>query len=141
MDCTNCGACCLGQSIGVEAGLGDRIPPQFLDEHDCLKLVEGQCVFFDSSTRLCTNYEQRPYVCRRFIPGSARCLFIRLWADVVLDWFGDTKVVPSEAVLLAPFEVTVDGATLRVGHIPGAPERTVTAINHYNEKIEDAPCW
>lgn len=141
MDCTNCGACCLGQSIGVEEGLGDRIPAHFLDDKGCLKLTEGRCIFFDSATRLCTNYEQRPYVCRRFVPGSARCLFIRLWAEVVLDWFGDDRAVHDETTLLAPFEVAMDPATLKVQHIPGAGERTAAAINRYNDVIESAPCW
>ncbi len=143
MDCKDCGACCLGQSISVEKGLGDTIPDQYLDKQGCLKLVQGHCTFFNMETRLCDHYEQRPYVCRRFVPGSARCLFIRLWAEVTFDWFNPAnRTTPSEDSLLALFDVVINNEDLTVQTIPGVPgEIAADPIKRYNEAILSAPCW
>src|SRR3989339_123382 len=98
MDCKDCGACCLGQNISVSDAVGDRISKEFVDQHGCLKQIEGRCMFFDMDTRLCKAYSNRPRVCVRFLPGSERCLYVRLWAEVRLDWFNpERKSVPSEA--------------------------------------------
>ena len=89
MDCTECGACCLHQEIPLREE--DIIDDEFVCEMDdgvrYLGKVNGHCVFFNPETRMCTNYEERPTVCRVFPKGSPECLSIMAWADSI-GWFG-----------------------------------------------------
>jgi hypothetical protein len=137
MDCKNCGACCLGQDIPVLNNAHDEIAPEFVDAHGCLKQVDGRCVFFDTKTRLCTNYPGRPHVCINFLPGSARCLYTRLWAEVQLDWFNPDRSSPaSEETIQAPFIPEMDTETMTVISIPGKSGQLVqSAIDRYNEAV------
>lgn len=140
MDCKDCGACCLGQNIPVSAALGDRVSSEFVDTHGCLKKVEGACVFFDHSTRLCGQYPNRPRTCVRFLPGSARCLYVRMWAEVRLDWFNRKRSnMPTEAEMVAPFEPEMNSEDMTVYSIPGMErEAFAPAVGKYNEAVRHA---
>lgn len=140
MDCKDCGACCLGQNIPVSAAAGDRVSHEFVDEQGCLKQVEGRCVFFDTDTRLCSTYLNRPRVCARFLPGSARCLYVRLWAEVQLDWFNpERKPVPSESQIRTAFEPVMNDQDMTVISILGMPvDLTEPAISRYNDTVRQA---
>lgn len=139
MDCTNCGACCLVPDIPVVEGL-DTVAPEFVDGQ-CLKHVDGHCVFFNAGTRRCDNYVARPYICKRFPVGSARCLYIRLWAEVALDWFAPGVPYPSEERLYAPFEPVMNDSDMTITSIPGyVGERVEAAIARYNDAVICAHC-
>lgn len=48
--CTKCGKCCMSVSLSEKT--------KFLDKGD------GVCKYFDSSSLLCTIYDDRPDICR-----------------------------------------------------------------------------
>ncbi len=85
-DCSGCGACCMGTPVppfepGEEARW-NLTPAQLRPIRD--RIAGGQqfdrlpCVWFDSQTRRCRHYEQRPDACRRFEPGSTLCRLSRI---------------------------------------------------------------
>ncbi|REK29964.1 MAG: YkgJ family cysteine cluster protein [Planctomycetota bacterium] len=79
--CTGCGDCCTGapgyvwvNKAEIEA-LAERLEmpvDQFREQHarkigirySLVEYANGDCVFFDSRTRRCTVYEDRPRQCR-----------------------------------------------------------------------------
>lgn len=73
--CITCGICCLGTEMELLAedieriiSLGYRLE-EFAVERDGmyrLKNVDGHCVFYDPSTRLCKIYQNRPVGCRLY---------------------------------------------------------------------------
>lgn len=85
MDCTDCGACCIGTR--VELRLHDLIlvhPDHYesVDGHTYLKRIDGHCILFDMEARRCKDYEHRPSVCRNFELGSGTCRFFRARAGI-----------------------------------------------------------
>jgi len=91
-DCARCtDRCCIHKEVGsgillslidvanlVDSGLGDLIVGTFtfkkkngrvvheIDEMPRLAKRQGNCVFYDEAQGLCTGYEHRPTICRRF---------------------------------------------------------------------------
>jgi Fe-S-cluster containining protein len=78
--CNGCIACCVGhQSVALNSVWGDD-PTRYRQEDLALEDVygtgqlavvlnrtpEGDCVFLDREKRACTNYNNRPAVCRSF---------------------------------------------------------------------------
>jgi len=77
MNCTGCGACCMGLLVRLNALERGTIAKEFQDGRGFLKIVDGRCVFLDPETRRCREYENRPDVCRRFAAGGDACRFQR----------------------------------------------------------------
>ncbi len=77
--CAGCGRCC---HLVVELRAGDRVPEEFVVEHDGVRCLEqrgnGACVALDPATQLCTIYETRPQTCRDFNRGEILCRRILL---------------------------------------------------------------
>lgn len=76
--CAGCGRCC---HLLVELTPEDHdVPESLVVEHGGLRCLEqqgdGACIALDPDTRLCTIYDRRPQVCRRFERGAALCLTI-----------------------------------------------------------------
>jgi Fe-S-cluster containining protein len=55
----------------------DLVPEQFVVEHHGARFMDqqgdGACVALDHVSRLCTIYEDRPWVCRQFDRGGTLC--------------------------------------------------------------------
>jgi hypothetical protein len=79
--CTQCGNCCTGApgyvwvtdqevaALAARLGLGvGEFEAQYVrlvnGQKSLIELPNGDCIFFDSQTRLCTVYEDRPQQCR-----------------------------------------------------------------------------
>ncbi len=79
--CTQCGNCCTGApgyvwvTDGEIAALAARLGMSVAEfeagyvrrvngEKSLVELANGDCIFFDNRTRLCTVYEDRPRQCR-----------------------------------------------------------------------------
>jgi len=62
----------------VELRPGDRVPEEFVVEHDGARCLDqhgdGACVALDPATRLCTIYATRPRTCRELNRGDNICL-------------------------------------------------------------------
>lgn len=100
-DCTACGACCYGRRDYVQvfaddaARLGEARLAELValpvGEHPAsvgrpaepqrfMKMTQGHCTALRSPTDdqfLCAVYEDRPFLCRAFEPGSGSCLDAR----------------------------------------------------------------
>jgi uncharacterized protein len=61
----------------VELRPGDRVPGEFVVEHDGVRCMDqlgnGACVALDAVTQLCTIYADRPQTCRDFGRGESLC--------------------------------------------------------------------
>ena len=86
MDCTDCGACCLGFEIPLLPTERGWTPRELIDVQGNLKVVEGphgrHCILFDPVSRRCTDYANRPSVCRDFEPGCRTCHTMRAWVGI-----------------------------------------------------------
>lgn len=73
--CAGCGTCCH-QTVELAAGI-DNVPEAFVVEHDGVRCLEqrgnGACIALDPLTLLCTIYDRRPEICRRFERGGTLC--------------------------------------------------------------------
>lgn len=145
MDCGNCGACCLDESIPVMPRKGDVIAAEYIDEEGCLRKVDGHCIFFDTKTRSCGNYEHRPWLCRSLDIGCGRCHLARLWAELVLDW--SKPEASSSPVPLGSYErfyktVSHVEGSMRIASIAGAEdEKTAAAVSSYNRAVAGSSSW
>ncbi|KND47003.1 MAG: hypothetical protein AB199_01045 [Parcubacteria bacterium C7867-004] len=72
MDCANCGVCCTGWRVRLNALEQMTTAEQFKDGQ-FLKMVGNRCIFLDPQTMRCTNYDQRPDTCKRFTLGGDAC--------------------------------------------------------------------
>lgn len=112
-DCANCqDRCCVHKEVGsgillslidvanlVDSGFGDLIVGRFtfkkkngkitdeIDEMPRLAKRQGNCIFYDEDQGLCTGYEHRPTICRRFpyevhYKKKSRAPFARYIPDV-----------------------------------------------------------
>ena len=74
-ECAGCGYCC---HLVVELREDDRVPEEFVVEHDGARCMDqhgdGACVALDPVTRLCTIYADRPQTCRDFTRGEPLCI-------------------------------------------------------------------
>ena len=99
--CAGCGQCCTTQEsppmyVGYLPGgacAGDNDPdgtrfralPKKLQRElltYILRAVAGKrpfhptypaCLWYDGATKRCRHYDERPYICREFMPGSEGC--------------------------------------------------------------------
>lgn len=74
--CANCQACCCRLQVIIISETG--VPEQYIEESDwggdvMHRLDDGWCVALDRETKMCTIYENRPWVCREFEMGSYEC--------------------------------------------------------------------
>ncbi len=90
LDCTTCGACCVGLGVNLSAADEARL---FADEVLALTRIDsegvtrsmkqlegGACIALhrDAAGRfLCRIYDRRPDACREFERGSRRCHGLR----------------------------------------------------------------
>ena len=55
----------------------DFVPEKFVAEYNGARFMDqtsdGACVALDPVSRLCTIYEDRPWVCRKFERGGSLC--------------------------------------------------------------------
>lgn len=80
MDCTDCGACCIGTTVEITYKDLIYVHPDAYEKQGgrlFLKRVDNHCINFDPETRRCKDYDGRPTVCREFAPGSGTCRFLR----------------------------------------------------------------
>lgn len=77
MDCTDCGACCIGTRVSLNLLERNTTPKELQDGNGNLKRIDGHCINLDMGTRRCKDYENRPAVCRDFERGSGTCVFFR----------------------------------------------------------------
>ena len=73
--CVGCARCC---HLLVELKLDvDVVPEEFVAEYNGARFMDqtsdGACVALDPVSRLCTIYEDRPWVCRKFDRGGSLC--------------------------------------------------------------------
>lgn len=140
MNCSNCGACCLDETVPVRPAKGDVIAPEFIDSEGCLKKIDGHCVFLDPQTRKCTNYDNRPTLCRSLDAGCGRCHLSRLWAELDLDWFGKKPRLPADGSFERFYaSVQHEGTTMRIVAIGGRTEQSV--IDRFNVLVASAKEW
>ena len=85
MDCTDCGACCIGTRVELRLHDPLLVHPDHYESvagHTYLKRIDGHCILFDMETRRCKDYANRPSVCRNFELGSGTCRFFRARAGI-----------------------------------------------------------
>ena len=76
--CATCRACCCKLEVMLLGG--DDEVPEALTRQDpwggwiMHRLEDGWCAALDRRTRLCTIYEQRPFICRDYQAGDYDCL-------------------------------------------------------------------
>lgn len=142
MNCTNCGACCLDETVPIRPWKGDNIPPQFVDDEGCLKKVDGHCVFFDTVTRQCGNYEHRPSLCRSLAVGCGRCHISRLWAEVELNWFSKAARMPKDGSFEKFYaRVQHEPNSLAIVNIKDMTQDTQTAVTEFNAQVLHVTEW
>jgi Fe-S-cluster containining protein len=77
LNCEGCGACCWEIGTPPFTGIGDDVPPPWLEwdvnEHDERRDQRLPCIWYDARTRLCRHYEYRPEICRDFDVGCFDC--------------------------------------------------------------------
>lgn len=72
ISCDNCGVCC--EWMGYPPFSEEEIIPDIPIEH---KKHGTHCSWFNTSTRKCNHYEDRPKICRDFEVGCYDCIFLR----------------------------------------------------------------
>lgn len=79
-----CGACCRTMSSPPLVGKNDdrrltkamkKEIAEYLDGENYDP--EGPCLWYDRTNNRCKNYDQRPDVCRDFVPGEVPCFYNR----------------------------------------------------------------
>lgn len=86
--CTDCGACCVDQTITLNVLERNTLPAERVDEKGHMRMVDGHCIMLDPVTRTCTDYENRPTICRDFKEGCGRCVIMRTFSDLHLGGMG-----------------------------------------------------
>ncbi|MFP5261811.1 MAG: YkgJ family cysteine cluster protein [Blastocatellia bacterium] len=96
-DCQTCGACCAAEHLGtVEVSHYDRTPREYTASLPgpwsneitgqlqrglrLMRRVGGRCAALPDDVGRhvsCAVYDRRPAICRRFTPGSDKCLGAR----------------------------------------------------------------
>lgn len=123
VDCTDCGACCVDQAITLNALERSTTPPERMNGKGNMRMVDGHCIMFDPVTRRCTDYENRPTVCRDFKSGCGRCIVMRAFSDVKLGGAGAHP-------LRMPVRAGSYGEFARSLHIEKDVSGNMTAILH-----------
>lgn len=81
--CDGCGVCCL--ELGTPPFLGfevyqlpEDLRAEVLEKGFCSETEGGQpCYWWDEKTKTCSEYENRPQLCRDFKAGGDSCLDFR----------------------------------------------------------------
>ena len=76
LSCGKCKAACCHLEVMLITDTG--VPEQYINRDQwggetMRQLDDGWCICVDRETRLCTIYENRPWVCRIFEMGSYEC--------------------------------------------------------------------
>lgn len=76
LTCAKCNAACCQLEVMLITDTG--VPEQYIERdrwggETMKKLDDGWCICVDRDTKLCTIYENRPWVCRIFEMGSYEC--------------------------------------------------------------------
>lgn len=83
LDCTKCGACCMGQLIMLSSRdhppfmMIEIMEPQGLN---VMRQQHGRCIALHGRLAIdttCSIYEDRPEICRVMEPGCWACVDIR----------------------------------------------------------------
>lgn len=142
MDCTNCGACCVGQIIPLTALERGTTPLELMDGNGNLKSVDGHCILFDPKTRSCTDYEHRPQICRDFKSGCDRCVVMRAFGSARLGMGPEPIPTPVADSAFADFAVRLhleeDGGRIRRISHPEPDAVTQAALLVANEELQNA---
>ncbi|ACA88313.1 YkgJ family cysteine cluster protein [Shewanella woodyi] len=74
--CATCQACCCRLQVLIISDTG--VPDEHIEEAEwggevMRRLDDGWCSALDRETKMCTIYEQRPWICREFEMGSYEC--------------------------------------------------------------------
>ncbi|MBW8182514.1 YkgJ family cysteine cluster protein [Shewanella nanhaiensis] len=74
--CGTCQACCCRLQVLIISDTG--VPDEHIEEAEwggevMRRLDDGWCSALDRETKMCTIYEQRPWICREFEMGSYEC--------------------------------------------------------------------
>ncbi|MFT5236320.1 MAG: Fe-S-cluster containining protein, partial [Shewanella sp.] len=74
--CSSCQACCCRLQVIIISETG--VPEEYIEASDwggdvMRRLDDGWCTALDRETKMCTIYENRPWVCREFEMGSYEC--------------------------------------------------------------------
>ncbi len=75
--CDTCQACCcrLEVMIITDTGVPERhIKTDKWGAETMKRLEDGWCSALDRNTKMCTIYENRPWICREFEMGSYECI-------------------------------------------------------------------
>jgi len=90
LNCDNCGVCC--SEIGVPPFVRHEIfdlPEELRNEVFAYEESEPNrenskkpCYWWDSTTKKCTQYENRPQTCQDFEPGCVSCLSYRDYHNI-----------------------------------------------------------
>ena len=80
VSCRTCDAVCCRLTVVLQPE--DRIPARFTARTSAGLLVmardeDGWCVALDAAQGLCSIYETRPDVCRRFVEAGPYCKSVR----------------------------------------------------------------
>jgi hypothetical protein len=82
MDCNRCASCCRAFGI-IEISGGDTVPEEFTVP-TCLGYSRMRtdgfnccCLGWKDGQESCSIYENRPWVCQHFVPGSELCTLAR----------------------------------------------------------------
>ncbi|MGL6041485.1 MAG: YkgJ family cysteine cluster protein [Deefgea sp.] len=78
ISCSSCKACCCQLEVMLIAG-DDAVPAEFIEKDAwggeiMHRLADGWCAALNRQTRLCTIYEQRPWICREYEAGDSDCM-------------------------------------------------------------------
>lgn len=140
MDCEGCGACCVDQDISLTRHEQLLTPPEDM-EGGMLKKIDGRCIRLDPATRRCTDYENRPLLCRIFRPACAACIVMRAFARRHLGGVEGGPLPDSTELGLYTkftdplnFETDTQGRLSRIAH-PSADNPTRLALEEANKEL------
>lgn len=77
VSCSGCRAACCRLEVMLISETG--VPEEFIERDEwggevMKRLADGWCSALDRNTKLCSIYENRPYICREFASNSFECL-------------------------------------------------------------------
>ena len=79
--CANCEAICCRLEVLLITDTG--VPDEFIETDKwggmtMARSKDGWCSALDRSTKLCSIYENRPWICREFQMGGCECVSARV---------------------------------------------------------------
>jgi len=117
-ECTGCGNCCTGapgfvwvngeeiEALAKGLGIGtDEFEKRYVRHvgarRSLIEYANGDCVFFDSQTRKCTVYENRPRQCRTWPFWESNVTTKEIWKQTceVCPGSGKGKLYSAQQVV------------------------------------------